>query len=291
MHTRIPLALAVVAFSSAALPTLQPPGALVVTAMSPPPRVCLGESTPIQIFVSDAVTGLPLGGAVVTMTSSLGAAATAWTPGGPVTLTYQPRSEGSDSLQIQAVAPNSAAGAFSLPAQVERCSWTWELSYAGTYPGPQGFWTFYEQASGSGSLQVEGNGSALSGEGTVEVSADMSGADPHTTCSLNQTPQGVAGVTVTGTLGVPSSGSMMVNFSFDQASLPGGGTIQCDMFGEQVSVPMPMPSASADLNAFGLASVVVPTDSGSVSRSISTAVVWQVAGNGSLDLVLTRSSP
>lgn len=296
LRFRTLLAFLAVAFTTALRPADLKPGSgvIILTLMNSIPRVCLGESAPIEIFMQDAVYGLPPGATFLTMTSRLGASASFLTPGGPISLTYKPERDGSDTIVINAINVYSTPGMLSIPVQVEKCGWSWKLTYSGTYPNPKGFWTFYEDSSvGDGTLKVLGNGSGLelNGEGTVDFSVDLIGTDPNTTCVLDQTPEGSAMVHVRGMLNQPGPGSMMLNFSFDPVGLSGGAQIPCEMLGNPVTVPFPLPSTTVDLNPFNLSAVVLPTNAGSYSQPIATALLWQIPGSGSLELNLTRLSP
>jgi hypothetical protein len=269
-------------------------GVIILSLLSPPPTVCVGESVPIQVFVQDAVYGLPPGLTDVTMTSRLGANASVYTVGGPTTLTYKPETEGTDTIQINAFNVYSSPGILSLPARVEHCGWTWKLSYSGTYPNPQGYWTYYEAATvGNGTLQVQNNGQdlELSGTGTIDFSVDADGSDANGSCSLDQTPAGSASVHVEGKLDQPSPGSMMLKFSFEPVRLPGGSKFLCQVQGQEVTIPFPLPNTTVELNTLPLSAVVLPTGSSSYSQSVSTALVWLLPGNGSVELSLSRLSP
>jgi hypothetical protein len=272
-------------------------GVILLTLMSSPSTVCLGESAPIQIFIQDVVNGILPGLTNIRMTSRLGASEDVFTVvlGGWITLNYKPVYEGSDTIEIFAFNPYSSPATLSLPVHVGRCGWDWKLTYSGIYPNPKGFWTFYEDASvGNGTLQVESTGSKrqLSGEGKVDFSVDMNGSDPSSViCALDQTPQGSTAVHVTGSLDQPGPGSMVLNFSFDPAQVSGGSQFQCQVLGQAVTVPFPFPSATVDLNALALKEVILPTGSGSYSQPVTTAVVWLLPGSGSIELSLRRLSP
>ena len=296
LRLRSLVALLAVAFTTALRPADLKPGSgvIILTLMNSLPTVCLGESAPIEVFMQDAVYGLPPGATNVSMTSRLGASSSQLVGGGPLTLTYKPEREGTDTIVINAVNVYSTPGMLSIPARVEKCGWSWKLTYSGTYPNPKGFWTFYEDASvGDGTLKVQENGSGLelTGDGTIDFSVDLNGTDPTTSCALDETPEGSARVHVQGMLDQPGPGSMMLNFNFDPVELSGGAEIPCEMLGNPVTIPYPLPSTTVDLNSFGLSTVVLPTSSGSYSQPVTTAILWQLPGRGSLELNLTRSSP
>jgi hypothetical protein len=258
------------------------------------PTVCLGESAPIEVFMQDAVYGLPPGATNVSMTSRLGASSSELVGGGPLTLTYKPEREGTDTIVINAINVYSTPGMLSIPARVEKCGWSWKLTYSGTYPNPQGFWNYYEQASVSdGTLKVQSNGSGhdLIGEGTVVFSVDLDGTDPNTSCALDHAPEGTATVNVQGTTEQPGSGSMLLHFSFGSVNLPGGGKIPCQVLGNPVTIPYPLPSTTVDLSSLVRSEVVVSTGAGSYSQPVSTALVWELPGSGSLEIHLTPLSP
>ena len=188
----------------------------------------------------------------------------------------------------------SMPGFLSLPAHVEGCKWTWKFTYSGTYPNPKGFWTFYEDATvADGTLEVVttyGHELELKGEGTVDVSVDQNGSDESTTCALDQPPEGSASVQVTGRLDQPMPGMMQVHFSFDPVNLSGGGKFHCQVIDSQNIIPFALPSTTFDVNALSLSSVVVSTNSDSLSWPVPQAILWELPGSGSFQFKFTRVS-
>jgi hypothetical protein len=296
LRIRSLLALIAVAFTTALRPADLEPGSgvIILTLMNSIPKICVGDSAPIEIFMQDAVYGLPPGGTYLTMTSRLAASISLLTLGGPISLTYTPEKEGSDTIEINAINVYSTPGVLSIPVIVEKCGWSWKLSYSGTYPNPKGFWTYYEDASvKDGTLKVEANGSGsdLIGEGTVVFSVDLDGSNPTISCALDNAPEGAARVNVRGTLARPGSGSMLLHFSFESIKLPGGGKIPCQVLGNPVTMPYPLPGTSVDLGSLVSSEVIVSTNAGSYSQPVTTALVWQLPGSGSLEIHLTPLSP
>ncbi|HET7009875.1 MAG TPA: hypothetical protein VFI11_03800 [Anaerolineales bacterium] len=263
-----------------------PPGVLLLDPLNAPGRVCLGESAAVDVLVTDAVYGAPLGGATLALSSALGGTDTAWSPGGVVRLHYQPRLEGSDTILITATAPNSTSGLASLPVSVSRCRWTWDLFYTGTYPHPEGFWKFVEQATvAAGTLETVAGGSTLSGSGTVSYSISAHGEVPDVSCDFRQLTGGTA-VKVSGTIGQPA-GSMTLEFTFDPAPITGDASFHCRIASDRISFVIPVSEVSAALSSLPLQSVIVPTAFGLISRPVSSAIFWLVPGSGRLTLVVT----
>jgi hypothetical protein len=291
----LPLALVAAVLTAALRPVYQEPGSgvTILTLMTPPQTICVGESSPIQIFMQDLVYGIPPGLTIVTMTSRLGASATLPTAlGGWVTLDYKPEIAGTDTIEIYTTNVYSSPGMLSIPAIVEACTWHWELTYSGVYPNPKGFWTYYEEASvEDGTLEIHDRGRSsleLQGKGTVDFSVDSNGTNPTVSCSLDQAPEGSTTVRVDGILNQPGPGSMILNFTFETAELPGGSEFQCQVMDQQQTIPFPLPSTTIALNELPLSGVVVPTGSSSHSRPVSTAILWQLPGKGSVRLRLIR---
>jgi hypothetical protein len=298
LRTLIPLALVAAVLTSALRPVYQKPepGLIVLTLLSPPRTICVGESEPIQIFAQDTVYGIPRGFTTFIMTSPLGAneILTTYALGGLVTLNYKPVAEGSDMIQINTLNSYSQSIILNFPAIVERCTWHWELTYSGVYPNPKGYWTYYEKASvEDGTLEIHDRGRSyleLEGKGTVDFFVDAIGADPSGACSLDQVPEGSTTVHVDGIMNQPGPGSMILNFTFETAGLPGGSKFQCLVMDQQTTIPFALPSTTINLNALPLSRVVVPTGSSSHSRPVSTAILWQIPGSGSVRLRLIRLS-
>lgn len=294
--TLIPLALVVAILTSALQPVYQKPGPglIVLTLLSPPRTICVGESEPIQIFVQDSVYGIPRGYTTFMMTSPLGANETLLTYplGGLVTMNYKPAAAGTDAVQILAINPYSQSIILNFTTIVEQCTWHWELTYSGVYPNPKGYWTYYEKASvEDGTLEIHDRGRGyleLEGKGTVDFSVDTIGADPSGVCSLDRLPEGSTTVRVDGIMNQPESGSMILNFTFETAALPGGSKFQCLVMDQQVTIPFALPSTTFNLSALPLSGLVVPTGSSSHSRPVSSAILWQIPGSGSVRLRLIR---
>lgn len=266
-----------------------PPGTLLLTPLSFFPHLCLGERAGIDVLVTDALYGAPLGGATVVLTSSLGGSDTTWTPGGVTQLHYQPRLEGSDTILLTATAPHSTAGLASLPVQVDRCRWTWDLFYTGSFPHPEGFWKFTETATvAAGTLDTVAGGPAVEGSGSVAYSISAHGEVSEVSCDIGEI-SGATDVHVTGTVGQPA-GSMALEFAFDPAPISGKASFNCRIGLDRVSFEIPVSEVSAALSSLPIAPAVVPTDFGLLTRPVPTAIFWLVPGSGRLTLVVTPAS-
>jgi hypothetical protein len=272
-----------------------PKGAVWFDIVSKTPAVCLGGSAPVQVIVYDFALGIPVGNVTASLSSKLGASDSQLTLGGMMTeLTYKPTQVGDDTITVLVETLFSGKTSIPIPAYVVNCGWKWYLRYSGTYPNPKGFWTFYENAVVSeGNLRVSDPMRAmaepkLEGYGDMKVSLDMSGTNPQMSCALNNAPEATAKVTITGTLNKPGPGSMTISLQVDPVSLPGGSKFQCKVLNQMVDVPQAFPSTTIDLNALGLTDLVLSASRtyASYSREISTAIVWQIPGLGSLTIDL-----
>jgi hypothetical protein len=268
-----------------------PIGLVWLQILSPSPDICLGESAPILVAVYDHALGIPVGSLTVGLSSKLGASDMQITIGGAGTyLKYQPQRAGDDEIKIYVDTSFSGSSSITIPARVTQCGWHWSLYYSGTFPNPKGFWTFFEKASViHGTLKTSDllgsrKESKLEGEGEMKVSVDMNGTNPQMSCALNNVPEATDNVQVTGTLNQPGPGSMTISLQFNPVSLPGGSKFQCQVLGQRTEVPLAFPSATIDLNALGLTDMVLSTATrlSHYSKTISTAIVWQLPGSGDL---------